>query len=100
MKYDMGKLIIYAIFSMVFAAFAASNLLEGMDPGVNEGTTHWKFMKNGNPHAIISNDAGIDGSGALLITSPDGEDTAGFFAKRFVPVVGGRKYTLEAKFKG
>ena len=86
--------------SMTFATFAANNLLEGMDPGVNEGTMNWRLMTKGNPHSIISNDAGIDGSGALLISSPNGEDTAGFFAKRFVPVVGGRKYTVEARFKG
>ncbi len=86
--------------SLAFAAFAANNLREGLDPGFEEGTRHWRPMVAGDTHAVFSKDAGIEGSGAIVISSPDGECDSGFYAKGFVPVVGGRKYTVEARFNG
>ena len=96
----MGRIILYAILSATIAAFAATNLRDGRDPGFNEGNAFWRVMNNGDPHSIFSKDAGINGSGALVISSPDSEATSGFYAKGFVPITGGKQYTVEAMFKG
>ena len=96
----MKKQFLCAMLSIACAAFAAGNLRDGMDPGFNEGSKFWRVMNNGDTHSIFSKDAGIDGSGALVISSPDGETTSGFYAKGFVPISGGKKYTVEARFKG
>ena len=96
----MGRTFLCVMLSMAFAAFAANNLREGLDPAFEEGARHWRPMAAGDTHAVFSKDAGIGGSGAIVISSPDGECDSGFYAKGFVPVVGGRKYTVEVRFKG
>ncbi|MBO4345485.1 MAG: hypothetical protein J5833_07005 [Victivallales bacterium] len=96
----MGRTFLCVMLSMAFAAFAAGNLRDGQDPGFEKGTECWRPMVAGDPHAVFSKDAGINGTGAIVISSPDGECDSGFYAKGFVPVVGGRKYTVEARFKG
>ena len=78
---------------------AAGNLMD-MDPGFESGRKCWRPMEKEDPHAFFSKDAGINGTGAAIISSPDEEVSSGFFLNGFIPVVGGHKYTVEAKFKG
>ena len=96
----MKRQILSLMLSMACAAFAAGNLREGYDPGFEIGPPHWRAMVTGDPHAIFSKNAGIGNSGALVISSPYGECESGFYANGFVPIIGGRKYTVEARFKG
>ena len=96
----MKKLLLCIVLSWVCVSFAGGNLREGRDPGFEEGTRYWRLMTPGDPCAIFSTDGGIGGSGALVVSSPDGETSSGFYAKGFVPIIGGRKYTVEAQFKG
>ena len=96
----MKKQFLCVMLSAAIAAFAAGNLRDGQDPGFEKGNACWRPMVEGDPHAIFSKDAGMDGSGAIVISSPDSECESGFYAKGFVPVIGGRKYTIEVRFKG
>ena len=71
---------------------AAGNIMD-MDPGFESGKKCWRPMVKEDLHPIFSPDAGINGSGAAIISSPDEEVSSGFFLNGFIPVIGGHKYT-------
>ena len=79
----MKRQILSVMLSMAVAAFAAGNLRDGYDPGFEVGPPHWRAIHTGDPHAKFSKTDGIDGSGALVISSPNGECESVFFAKGF-----------------
>ena len=94
----MDKKLFFCLFFLALSLFALENLRGKHDPGFERGTD-WRTMVKGDPHSFFSKDAGIDGSGAAVVSSKE-ETSSGFFAQGFVPIVGGRKYTVEARFKG
>ena len=82
------------------ATYGAGNLRQDGDPGFEQGEKYWRPMVNGDSAATFSKEAGIGGTGALVVSSLNGETTSGFYAKGFVPIIGGRQYTVEARYKG
>ncbi|MBQ7652114.1 MAG: hypothetical protein IJS15_14225 [Victivallales bacterium] len=100
MKHGIVHICMGFMLLLVSAAFAAGNLREGMDPGFEMAGKYWRTMFPNDAHSYFSTNGGINGSGALVITSEDVETETGFYAKGFVPIVGGHKYTLEVRVKG
>ncbi len=94
------KKILCVMLGMAFAAFAAGNLREGMDPAFEMAGKYWRTMLPNDAHSYFSKNGGINSTGALVVTSEDIETETGFYAKGFVPIVGGHKYTLEVRVKG
>ncbi len=84
---------------LALSLFALENLRGRYNPELERGGEWWRPMVNGDNHSFFSKDAGIDGSGAAVVSSKE-ETNSGFFAQGFVPIVGGRKYTVEARIKG